>query len=216
MIRVKICGITSVADALLAARAGANAIGLIFHDKSPRNVTPQRAKDICSALPPLMGAVGVFVNESAEKIQEIRDQVGFGYVQLSGEESPEMAKAFGRRAIKVLRLKTEADLTQIESYAPTVGAFLLDTPKEGVYGGTGKTGDWSLYRRAVERATRLGRPVILAGGLTPENVGEAVRQVKPFAVDTASGTEKSMGVKAADKVTRFVREAVAAGLSIKS
>jgi len=211
MIRVKICGITSPEDARAAVAAGADAIGLIFYEKSPRAVTPEQAANIRAVLPPFVSAVGVFVNESPYRIGEIQRQVGLHYAQFSGEETPEDVALLGRSALKAIRPTAERDLEQIGRF-PTAGALLLDTPQAGVYGGTGRTGDWSLSRKAAQEARRAGMEVLLAGGLTPENVAEAVRAVRPYGVDVSSGVEKAPGRKDHGKVASFVKAAIEAGL----
>lgn len=214
MIRIKICGNTSVGDALDAARAGAHAIGLILYEHSPRCVDAAEAARICAALPPFVTSVGVFVNEDFETIRELQREIGFDLVQLHGDEPPEMVEAFGPRTIKALHMKHEDDLAKLDAYA-SAGALLLDTPKEGVYGGSGDVGDWHLAKRAVDQLIEKGQPVILAGGLNPDNVATAIRRVTPFGVDVASGVEKEPGAKDADAMRRFVVEATATGIGLR-
>lgn len=204
-VRVKICGITSVEDALLAVDAGADAIGFIFAP-SPRQVSPETAAEISRRLPPFVTRVGVVVDQDAAAILE---QCSLDAVQFHGSESPdEMRRVRGARRIRAVRVKTEADLAGLEEYAPVADAFLLDTFVEGTPGGTGHSFDWSVA--ASERAR--SRPLILAGGLTPENVAEAVRRVMPYAVDVSSGVEREPGKKDAGKVAEFIRAAREAGL----
>ncbi|MCB0221510.1 MAG: phosphoribosylanthranilate isomerase [Chrysiogenetes bacterium] len=214
MIRIKICGNTSVVDALDAARAGAHAIGLILYEHSPRCIDPEEAARICAAMPPFVTTVGVFVNESIDTIRILQREIGFDLVQLHGDEPPEMVEEFGPRTIKALRLHHEDDLAKLDAYA-SAGALLLDTPKEGVYGGSGEVGDWHLAKLAVDRLLEKGQPIILAGGLNPENVATAIRRVTPFGVDVASGVEAQPGAKDRTAMRRFVVEAAAAGIGLR-
>ena len=196
--RVKVCGTTRLKDALLAVECGADAIGFIFYKKSPRYVTAKTAKEICSKLPPFVHRVGVFVNETADKINRIADRCGLDAVQLHGDESPAFCKKIKRRVIKVVRVKNTASLKEMSRYA--VDAFLLDTYKEHQWGGTGKVFDWEL----ATRAKKYG-PVILAGGLNPGNVKEAIQKVQPYGVDVSSGVEQSPGKKDPRKVKAFLK-----------
>ncbi len=191
MIKVKICGIKRLTDALLAAELGASAVGFIFYPKSPRYISPERASQISQALPPFLLRVGVFVNESPEKIRHIRKQVGLDLIQLHGEEDPLFCRQFFPRVFKAFRIKGSQDLKQIASYRGCVGGILLDTFSRGIPGGTGKTFDWRL---ACE-AQKFGLPLILAGGLGPGNVLEAIRMVKPYGIDVNSGVEIAPGIK---------------------
>ncbi|NPB09808.1 MAG: phosphoribosylanthranilate isomerase [Thermodesulfobacteria bacterium] len=191
MVRVKICGITSPEDARLAAECGASAIGFVFYPPSPRFVTPAQAAAIRRALPPWVATVGVFVNEDPARIEEVRRLVGLDYVQLHGDEPPETARLFFPRVIKALRVRNEEDLSRISAYRHCAAAVLLDTYVKGLPGGTGRTFDWSLAKKAKE----YGLPIILAGGLRPENVCAAVRQVRPYALDVSSGVEVFPGKK---------------------
>lgn len=214
MIRIKICGTTSVEDALLAADAGAHAIGMIFYKKSPRAITMKTAKAICAALPPFVATVGVFVNEKPDKVRDVCRQAGIDYAQLHGDEPPEEAEAIGRRVIKAVSVREEGDLSNLDRYTG-VPTLLLDTPKEGFYGGTGRGGNLALLESAATRARQRGQSVLLAGGLTPENVTEAIRQVRPWGVDVVSGVEAAPGKKDEKKVRQFVRAALAAGMDQK-
>ncbi len=191
MIRIKICGITRLEDALLAAELGASAIGFIFYEKSPRYLLPEAARAIRLKLPPFVSTVGVFVNESQEKIKEIKDLVGLDYVQLHGEESPEVCEEFFPHVIKAVRVKDESDLLKIPPYQGKVSAILLDTYVKGLPGGTGKAFNWEL----AKEAQKFGLPIILAGGLNPENISQAREQAAPYALDVSSGIEASPGVK---------------------
>jgi phosphoribosylanthranilate isomerase len=194
--RVKICGVTRLEDALLAARLGADALGFNFWPGSKRHVTPAVAQAIISRLPPFVTPVGVFVNQSEGEMRAIAAETGIQMFQLHGDEPPELCSRLPLPVVKAIPVDQVATLSRLLSYE--VRAFLLDTPSRG-YGGTGRPFDWSLAEGVSEVA-----PVILAGGLTPENVAEAVRAVRPWAVDVASGVESSPGVKDADRMSRFV------------
>ncbi len=167
MVRVKICGITRERDALLAVSLGASAVGFIFYEKSPRYISPERARKIVEVLPPFVTAVGVFVNEDPERIKRAVSVSGVDVIQLHGDESPSECEEFAPRVIKALRVKGAEDIKKIEKYAGRVRAILLDAFVKGVPGGTGRTFDWKL---ALE-AKRFGVPLILAGGISEENVG---------------------------------------------
>jgi phosphoribosylanthranilate isomerase len=198
--RVKICGITSERDAASAIEAGADALGFVFYEKSPRFVTREIARDIIAKVPPFITTVGVFVNETADVIKGLREFVPLDRVQLHGDEDPEFSELLGPGVIKALRIKGEEDILVLKDYNAT--AFLLDAFVDGKPGGTGATFDWAI---ALE-AKRYGR-IILSGGLTPENVAEAVVRAAPYAVDVSSGVESSPGVKDPDKIRRFIEEA---------
>jgi phosphoribosylanthranilate isomerase len=201
MVKVKICGITSGTDALMAASAGADAIGLNFYRPSPRYIDPDRALAIRLALPPFVAAVGVFVDEEVDRVREIMDHCRLDYAQLHGRESPRrVAQLKGCRIIKAIRIRSEDDLRELERYR--VDAFLLDTYVKGEPGGTGQSFDWDVARAAASRAK-----VILAGGLTPDNVAQAVAAGRPYAVDVASGVESEPGKKDRKLVNHFVRAA---------
>jgi len=197
-VRVKICGITNLEDALLAASLGAHALGFIFYQKSPRAIRPEAAREIIRALPPLVLSVGVFVDEEAQVVREISERVGLDWVQLHGRESPEYCRSLGRRVLKGFRIKNEASLAFLSEYQNAVQAFLLDTYRPGTPGGTGETFDWEIARQA-----RKYGPVILAGGLTPDNVAAALQTAKPQGVDVASGVEVSPGKKDPGKLKAF-------------
>jgi phosphoribosylanthranilate isomerase len=202
MVKVKICGITSAIDALMAASAGADAIGFNFFKPSPRYVEPDRARAIRLALPPFLTTVGLFVDRTEEAVTETMQQCGLDCVQLHGKESPRMTANLRRRfaTIKAIRVRGEENLKELERYE--ADAFLLDAFVSGMPGGTGQTFDWELARRAASRVR-----LVLAGGLTPDNVAEAVRAARPFAVDVASGVESEPGKKSRKLVTDFVRAA---------
>jgi len=199
MIRIKICGITNLEDALLAAELGADALGFIFYSKSPRKVEPETAREIIAHLPPFVTAVGVFVDEDAGVVQDLAAKVGLDWVQLHGQESPDYCRSLGRRVIKGFRIRDENSLMELEPYRDAVQALLLDTYKPGQVGGTGEVFDWHLAREA----RKYGR-IILAGGLTAENVAQAITIASPAAVDAASGTEAAPGRKDPEKLRAFL------------
>lgn len=210
-VRVKICGLTTAEDALFAAASGADALGFIFSKKSPRYVTPAVVARITRQLPPFVKTVGVFVNETLDAIKSIVDTARVDCIQLHGDEGPEfveeVGEATGAPVIKAIRVKGPETLRELQAYE--VSAFLLDTYKKGVPGGTGETFDWGLALRAKES----GR-IILSGGLTPGNVAAAIEQAAPYAVDVSSGVESAPGQKDADKIKRFMDEARKAGRSL--
>lgn len=196
---VKICGITRPEDALAAARAGAHAIGLVFYEPSPRHVTPSRATDIIRALPPFITTVALFVDASAEVVRATLAKAPAGLLQFHGSEPPEFCRQFDRPYVKAARMNAEVDLLQYARDYHDAKALLLDNFAEGLHGGSGVAFDWSLIPRG------LPLPVILSGGLTPENVMEAVRRVRPSAVDVSSGVESARGVKDAAKIAAFIK-----------
>ena len=198
MVRIKICGITNLEDALLAVDLGADALGFIFYPKSPRTVAPAAALAIIAQLPPLVTTVGVFVDEDAAAVQDLAARVGLDWVQLHGQESPEYCRSLGRRVIKGFRVQDQHSLTALAAYRGAAQALLLDTYKKGQIGGTGETFDWALAREA-----RKFGPIILAGGLNPENVAQAIAAAQPQAVDVASGVESAPGKKDPEKLKRF-------------
>lgn len=201
MIKIKICGITNLEDANSAIDYGADVLGFIFYPQSQRRVAPEKAGEIISKLPPFILKIGVFVDEEPKKIQEIVNSCRLDGIQLHGAESPEFCRLFRRRVIKGFRPQNPNALTQISDY--DVDAFLLDSYHPELAGGTGTTFDWEL----AVAAKMFGRPVILSGGLNPENVGDAVRLVKPYAVDVASGVESFPGKKDANKLKSFIEQA---------
>lgn len=197
--RVKICGVTRVEDALAAVRAGADALGFNFWPRSKRYLPPADARAIVRRLPAFVTAVGVFVDPSRDEALRAVEASGVAVAQLHGDEPPELCASLPLPVLKGIRLGGRKDLAQLVAY--DVAGFLLDAPSAG-YGGSGTTCDWAL---AAEVAREL--PVVLAGGLGPDNVAEAVRQVRPWAVDVASGVEAAPGVKDEEKVRRFVERA---------
>ncbi|UUY07841.1 phosphoribosylanthranilate isomerase [Pseudomonas sp. J452] len=200
-VRSKICGITRVEDALAAAAAGADAIGLVFYAKSPRAVSVAQAQQIIAALPPFVTTVGLFVDMPRAELQQILTQVPLDLLQFHGDESVEQCEGYGRPYIKALRVKAGDDIAAQMARYPSASGVLLDTFVEGVPGGTGLAFDWSLV------PAELPKPVILAGGLTPDNVAAAIAQVRPYAVDISGGVESAKGIKDAGKVRAFIRAA---------
>jgi len=200
---VKICGITSIADGLAAAEAGADAVGLMFHDQSPRQVSLKTATEIARKLPPFVIKVGVFVNAPEDAVLRAIGECGLNIAQFHGGETPEFCALFPIMTIKAFRIRDAESLQALPDYS--TDAWLLDACVPGKLGGTGAKFNWDL---AVE-AAKLGRPIFLAGGLTPENVGDAVRQVQPYAVDVSSGVEAAPGRKDHAKVRAFVKAAKA-------
>ena len=197
--KVKICGITRLPDALAAVEAGADALGFMFYEGSKRNLSPAAAAAIIRALPPFVAKVGVFVNASAETVRAVVAECGLDTLQFHGEETPEFCRQFAPlKVIKAFRIQDAASLKPLPDFA--VDAWLLDSYVAGQRGGTGERFNWELAAQAKE----LGRPVILAGGLTPENVADAVQQVWPLGVDVSSGVETAPGQKDAGLVQRFV------------
>ena len=200
MIRAKICGLTDLGDALLAVEAGASALGFVFAD-SPRRISAVEARAIVQGLPPLVATVGVFVDEPTSRIAETAEFVGLTSVQLHGSEPPEALAGLERwKVIKAFRPRRSEELEQLRAYA-TASAFLLDTYRPERAGGTGEAFDW----RLAQETKAFGKPIILAGGLTPENVARAIELVHPFAVDVATGVEgETPGKKDPVKLTRFL------------
>lgn len=198
--RVKICGITNIEDARHASACGADALGFVFYPGSPRFVDPDRARRIIADLPPLVTTVGLFVNEPPARIREMVDFCGLSTVQLHGDEEPDQCSYPPCRVIKALRLKGRTENNVFASYP--VAALLLDAYVPDQYGGTGHCCDW-------EQAATIAAQyrVILAGGLNPENVAEAVRKVHPYGVDVSSGVEQKPGQKDPGKVAKFIRMA---------
>jgi phosphoribosylanthranilate isomerase len=200
-VRVKICGITRVEDALAAAAAGADAIGLVFYAKSPRAVDIEQAREILAVLPPFVTSVGLFVDAERSELERILASVPLDLLQFHGDESVQQCEAFGRPYIKALRVKAGDDIAAQVARYPSAQGILLDAYVEGVPGGTGEAFDWSLIPQT------LSKPLILAGGLRLDNVAEAVSRVRPYAVDVSGGVEASKGVKDVEKVDAFIRAA---------
>ncbi len=202
MIKVKICGITNIEDAMYAVEYGADALGFVFYNRSPRHVTEKVAKQIISHLPPFILTVGVFVNESVENISKIVKKCDIDIVQLHGDEGPGFCKKVRKRVIKAVRIKNVESLKTLSLYKNKINALLLDSFNEEVYGGTGNRFDWSLAKKAKKHGK-----IILAGGLNIENVSKAVKLVKPYAVDVSSGVEAGPGKKDKKKVKKFIKMA---------
>lgn len=197
--RVKICGITRVEDGLAAARAGADAIGLVFYARSPRAVSAAQARTIVRALPPFVTTVGLFVDAAAEDVRHVLQAVPLDLLQFHGDESPEQCRIYGRPYLKALRMREGVDVAAAARTYSDAAGLLVDTYVEGVAGGTGRAFEWSRLPHD------LARPVILAGGLTPDNVAAAVAQVRPWAVDVSGGVEAAPGLKDAAKIEAFIR-----------
>ena len=200
MVKIKVCGITDTEDALMAAELGADALGFIFYPPSPRSIKPEAAKNIIAQLPPFVTTVGVFVDEAAATVKELAATVGLDWLQMHGKETPEYCRSLDRRVIKAFRIRGENSLTGLAAYKGVVQALLLDTYKKGQVGGTGETFNWDLAREA-----RKYGPIILAGGLTPENVAQAIATAQPQAVYVASGVEAAPGKKDPLKLTEFIK-----------
>jgi len=202
MVRVKICGITNAADALAAIDAGANLIGFNFYEESPRHITPAQAAEIRSELPKRVKAVGIFVNHLPADIIALRSSLNLDAVQLHGDEPPEAVAQIAPAVpvIKAFRVEPEFPLSLLDDY-PQAFAFLFDAAHTGQYGGTGRTTDWDAARRAAQT-----RRIILAGGLKVENVAAAIRIVRPYGIDVASGVESKPGKKDWGLLRKFVQE----------
>ena len=203
-VKVKICGITNAEDAVAAVDAGADALGFMFYPLSPRGVTREVAAQIIRQLPPFVAKVGVFVNPSEEEVRLAITGCGLDTLQFHGEESPEFCRQFGLKTLKAFRVQGLETLKLLPTYSTM--AWLLDSFVAGTRGGTGNTFNWDIAMQAV----KLGGRVILAGGLTPDNAAEAVRKVRPFALDVSSGVESVPGRKDAAKVRAFIAAAKAA------
>jgi len=202
MVKVKICGITNLDDALAAVDQGADALGFVFFKKSPRYISPSNAKAIIKKLSPFISTVGVFVNEDKKNMEKIAAHAKINIIQLHGDETPSVCKLTGYKVIKAIRVKSLESLEPLSKYKDKVSAFLLDTYTPETLGGTGQIFNWDI---AVE-AKQFGR-IILAGGLTPENVEQAIRRVHPYAVDVNSGVEAEKGRKDQDKIKLFIERA---------
>ncbi|MBF7729178.1 phosphoribosylanthranilate isomerase [Pseudomonas sp. N040] len=199
IVRIKICGITRVEDALAAAAAGADAIGLVFYAKSPRAVSIEQARAIIAALPPFVTTVGLFVNASRGELNEILAALPLDMLQFHGDETPADCEGYRRPYLKALRVKAGDDIRAQVARYPGAAGILLDTFVAGVPGGTGESFDWSLV------PDKLPCPVILAGGLNSANVRAAITRVRPYAVDVSGGVEISKGIKDAGKIQAFIR-----------
>lgn len=200
MTRVKMCGITRPQDGFTAAQAGADAIGLVFYAKSPRNVELEQAAGIARVLPPFVTTVALFVNPQPEQVIAVLQQVRPDVMQFHGEESPEFCRSFGVPYLKAVRVRPETDLLQFAALYADAQGLLLDAWSDAAHGGTGERFDWNLI------PADLPKPVILAGGLSPVNVRAAIETVQPWAVDVSSGVEVSKGIKDAALIAAFMKE----------
>ncbi len=199
-VRVKICGITRLEDALDAVAQGADAIGLVFYEGSPRNVTISQAAEIVNQIPAFVSTVGLFVNAESSFIREVISKVKLDLLQFHGDETASECAAFLHPFIKAIRVKSDTNLVQYAEDFSAAKALLLDTYAEGVAGGTGQVFDWNLIPK------ELAKPVILAGGLTADNVARAISLVKPYAVDVSGGVEASKGIKDVAKIAAFMQQ----------
>lgn len=199
-VRVKICGITRVEDALNAVEHGADAIGLVFYEPSPRNVKIPQAIEIANKTPAFVSVVGLFVNAEPDFVREVISQVKLDLLQFHGDETPQECASYGLPFIKAIRVKSDTNLVQCAKDFSASKALLLDTFTDGVAGGTGHVFDWNLIPAALDK------PIILAGGLNAQNVAQAINQVKPFAVDVSGGVEVSKGIKDAAKIAAFMQQ----------
>lgn len=197
-VRTKICGITRVEDALIAAQAGVDAIGLVFYAKSPRAVSVKQAQEIIAALPPFVSTVGLFVNASRAEVNTVLSQVALDVLQFHGDETPAECEGFARPYFRALRMQPGVDITHLAAQYSSAQGILLDAWVPGVHGGTGERFDWARIPSA------LAKPLILAGGLNADNITQAIEQVQPWAVDVSGGVEASHGIKDADKVRKFL------------
>lgn len=200
--RIKICGITNLDDALIAVEAGADALGFVFHKPSSRCVGPEIVRRIVASLPPFVLPVGVFVNEEVKKVRDLMDSCGLALAQLHGDETSAYCGELGRPILKAIRLQSAGSFLAIAEYKGRAGVrgFVLDAFSESAYGGTGQVADWGWAAEAA-RSTQ----VLLAGGLTPGNVRDAILKVRPYGVDVSSGVEASPGKKDPVKVKAFIQ-----------
>ncbi len=199
--RIKICGITRPEDGVEAARLGADAIGLVFYDKSPRAVTPSQAAEIVSALPAFVTTVGLFVDPDVASVDAVLAQVPLDLIQFHGNETPALCRRFGRPYLKAIRMREGVDLAAEQRRFCDARGLLLDTYQPGIPGGTGEAFEWGRV------PDDLAASVVLAGGLDPDNIAAAIKQVKPYAVDVSGGVEASKGIKDAAKMAAFFKNA---------
>ena len=197
-IRTKICGITRVEDALAAAQAGVDAIGLVFYAKSPRAVSIVQAQKIIAALPPFVSTVGLFVNAAQAEVNEVLSELPLDVLQFHGDETPAHCKSFSRPYFRALRMQPGVDIAQEAAKYTHAQGILLDAWVPGVHGGTGERFDWA------QIPENLAKPLILAGGLNADNAAQAMRKVQPWALDVSGGVESSKGIKDADKMRKFL------------
>lgn len=199
-VRVKICGITRVEDALSAVEQGADAIGLVFYDKSPRNVSINQAIEIANHVPAFVSVVALFVNAEPSFINEVISNAKIDLLQFHGDESPEECASYSLPFIKAIRVQSDTNLVQYAKEYSAAKGLLLDAYTQGVAGGTGHVFDWNLIPK------NLAKPIILAGGLKTDNVAQAIKQVLPYAVDVSGGVEASKGIKDVAKIAAFMQQ----------
>jgi len=197
-VRIKICGITRLADAQRAVELGADALGFNFYDKSPRRMTVEQVHGIATQLPPFVTKVGLFVNPDEEQLRHVLNKLPIDVIQFHGEESAQFCNSFGHPYIKVIRVAEGIQLQEECNRYGSAAGILLDSYVKGVAGGTGRVFNWSLIPKTISQS------VILAGGLNAENIGDAIRTVKPYAVDVSSGVERVEGIKDSDAMERFI------------
>jgi len=200
-VRVKICGITRLPDLHAACNAGADALGFVFYEKSPRHVSIETAAALVRALPPFVQGVGLFVNAEPAFVKAVLEAVPLDLLQFHGDETPADCARFGRPFIKAIRVNADTDLLKCAADFDAARGLLLDAYVPGIPGGTGESFDWKLI------PSNLPKPIVLSGGLTPANVAEAVRQVRPWAVDVSSGVEAEKGIKDSRHVAQFIAKA---------
>lgn len=196
--RVKICGITRIEDALAAVDHGADAIGLVFYSPSPRYLTIEQAVAVTAALPPFVCVVALFVNPAVSEVKAVLSAINVDLLQFHGDESDIDCKQYGLPYLKAVRVKSDTNLIQYASRYQHAKALLLDTYSDSAVGGTGQVFDWQLIPK------NMPLPIILAGGLTPQNVADAIHQVQPYAVDVSGGVEQSKGIKDSTKIAAFM------------
>ncbi|HKO87562.1 MAG TPA: phosphoribosylanthranilate isomerase [Burkholderiales bacterium] len=196
--RIKICGITRPEDGQVAARLGADAIGLVFYAPSPRALDAARGREIIAALPPFVMPVGLFVNATEQAVEAVLKVCGITALQFHGDETPAFCASFGRPYLKAIRVRPGVDLLEYAASFTGAAGYLFDAYSDNLYGGTGEAFDWDLIPR------NLHKPLVLSGGLNPGNVGEAVRRVRPWAVDVSSGVESAKGIKDEQLMAAFI------------
>jgi phosphoribosylanthranilate isomerase len=204
--RVKICGITRLEDALTAIKFGADAIGFVFYEKSPRNISADQAAEIVSKLPAFISVVGLFVNAQPVEVKAILSKVHLGLLQFHGDETPSECRQYQLPYMKAIRVQAGTNLLQYDLDFYDAKALLLDAYTEGVAGGTGQVFDWGLI------PNNMSNSIVLAGGLNADNVADAIQQVQPYAVDVSGGVEREKGIKDADKIAAFMRGVIDATL----
>ena len=202
-VRVKICGITRLEDALFAAQAGADALGFVFYEKSPRYISSEQAATICRALPPFVTRVGLLVDASVEFVQSVLQAVPLDLLQFHGNETPAFCAQFDKPYMKAVRVQPTTNLLKYAADFAAASALLLDAYVPGLPGGTGEAFDWQLIPK------KFPMPVVLSGGLTPQNVRDAIQQTRPWAVDVSSGVESAKGIKDQSRIAQFIANAKA-------